>query len=131
MRNIFILFAALLISCKSPQTVIVPEIHTDTVRIVQQQRDSIHVHDSIYVTQMQKGDTVYLTTDRWHTQWRDRVKVDTMLHIQRDSIPYPVEVVKEVPAELTWWQKLRMNTGTMTICTLLAMGAFWLLRRKS
>ena len=24
----------------------------------------------------------------------------------RDSIPYPVEVIKEVPAKLSWWQGL-------------------------
>lgn len=41
-------------------------------------------------------DTVYI--DRWHTCYRDRVieTRDTLKVVQRDSIPYPVEVPIEV-----------------------------------
>ena len=54
---------ALLGSCTTTKYVPVIEHRTDTVRITQQQRDSIYLHDSIRVCE--KGDTV--TIARWHT----------------------------------------------------------------
>ena len=53
--------------------------------------------------------TVYLTTDRWHTQYRDRWSHDTVYQSRIDSIPKPYPVEVKVPAELTWWQRLRID----------------------
>ena len=106
--------------------------HTDTVRITQQQRDSIHIHDSIYVSESRQGDTVFLQTVKWHTQWRDRLVRDTFRLVSIDSIPYPVEVPVEVPAKLTYWQRLRMQTGDIALIALallLGYGALRLWRR--
>ena len=33
----------------------------------------------------------------------------------RDSIPYPVEVIKEVPAKLSWWQGLLVRLGYIAL----------------
>ena len=76
-------------------------------RVVQHQRDSIYLSDSIYVNDFVRDDTVYKTVERWHTQYRDRWRTDTIYQSKLDSIPYPVEVEKKVPAELTWWQQTR------------------------
>ena len=115
-----LLLCALFSSCTTTKYVPVPEYHTDTVRISHNTRDSIYVHDSIMV--QQKGDT--LTIDRWHTQWRNRIVHDTIYQSKRDSIPvpYPVEVVKEVPAKLTWWQQTRLHLANILLWLLLIVG---------
>ena len=66
---------------------------TDTIR------DSIS--HTVYVNQYVKGDTVY--NDRIEYLYKDRWKVHDSIVIQRDSIPYPVEVIKEVEIPVTPW----------------------------
>lgn len=119
---IAMVLCALLGSCTTTKYVPVTEHHTDTLRLVQHQRDSIYVHDSTYVRD--NGDTVLI--ERWHTRWRDRWQHDTLYISKIDSIPkpYPVEVTKEVPAELTWWQQTRMHVGGIVIF-LLIIFAVW------
>lgn len=128
-----VIMCLLLSGCTTTRYVEMPgPTHTDTVRITQQQRDSIHVHDSIYVSEKRQGDTVYMQTVKWHTAWRDRLVRDTFLLISIDSIPYPVEVPVEVPAKLTYWQRLRMQTGDIALIVLallLGWGIFRLWRR--
>ena len=52
------------------------------------------------------------------------------MSFQRDSVndsipkPYPVEVIKEVPAELSWWQKLRLWIGNIGLLAILAVGGY-------
>ena len=63
----------LLPACQTTQTV----TETDANRVVNNmQRDSIFLHDSIFIRI--RADTVYL--EKWHTRWRDRetVKTDTV-----------------------------------------------------
>lgn len=65
-----------------------------------------HITDSVYIHQ--KGDTVF--SEKFRTVYRDKVKIQ----IQRDSVPYVVEVTKtdvrvekeEVPVKVrdwVWW----------------------------
>jgi hypothetical protein len=64
--------------------------------------DSIYNRDTLYL--FAKNDTVYLQS----IKWRERFKVDTVRYEKVDSIPYFVEVVKEVNV-LTKWQKIRLR----------------------
>ena len=84
--------------CKT-KVVTVEKVRTDTKYATKLQRDSIHIHDSIFVNQWQKGDTVYQVRDRWHVEWRDRLLHDTIYKSIVDSIPvpYPVEKIVEKP----------------------------------
>ena len=66
---------------------------TDTIR------DSIS--HTVYVNQYVKGDTVY--NDRIEYLYKDRWRVHDSIVIQRDSIPYPVEVINEVEIPVTPW----------------------------
>ena len=116
-----ILLCALLSSCTTTQYVPVPEYHTDTLRQVTVRHDSVMVHDSIHVSE--KGDTVRI--ERWHTQYRDRWHTDTVYQSKRDSIPYPVEVVKEVPAKLTWWQQTRLHLANIVLWMLLLLAVIY------
>lgn len=120
-----LLFCALLGSCGTTKYVPVVEHRTDTVRVVQHERDSIYLHDSIYVSQQQRGDTVWLTTDRWHTQYRDRWKHDTLYQSRVDSVPAPYPVIKEVPAELTRWQRARISIADILLGVLAFTGIVW------
>lgn len=91
----------LFVSCKT-RIQYVPLIekqieYKDRLRI-----DSIHNTDSILI--YNKNDTVYLET----IKIRNKYRTDTVSVIQRDSIPYPVEVVEYVN-ELTKWQRMRLN----------------------
>jgi hypothetical protein len=118
-----LLICALFGSCTTTKYVPVPEYHTDTVRIVQHQRDSIYLSDSIYVNDFVREDTVYKTIERWRTKYIERISHDTLYQSKVDSIPYPVEVIKEVPAKLTWWQQARLHI----INVLMMFGIIWLI----
>lgn len=121
-----LLICALLGSCTTTKYVPMPEYHTDTTYITKQQRDSIWLHDSTYIKE--KGDTVLI--ERWHTKFRDRWRMDTIYQSKRDSIPYPVEVTKEVPAELTWWQRTQMYAGDVLLLLLIGGVAVFILRKR-
>lgn len=115
-----VLLCLLFSGCTTTKYVPVPEYHTDTLRQVTVRHDSVMVHDSIHITE--KGDTVRI--ERWHTQWRDRWRTDTIYQSKTDSIPYTVEVIKEVPAKLTWWQQTKIHIGGV-VFWLLAFAAAW------
>lgn len=57
-----------------------------------QRSDTVVVRDSIFVSERQRGDTVYLTRVEWRDRWRTRVVHDTV--VQRDSI---VQVIEHPP----------------------------------
>lgn len=114
---VLIFLAAILYSCKSIQYVPVETIKRDTTYISQTKIDSIYQRDSIYVEH--KGDTVYLNKykylykyiEKHDTLWRE--KVDTV------QVAYPVE------AQLTKWQKIKINMGEYLI-TAIALIIMWL-----
>ena len=114
-----------LCSCSTTKYVPVPEFHTDTLLLTRNIWDSIYVHDSTYVREA--GDTILI--ERWHTQWRDRWRTDTIYQSKRDSIPYPVEVTKEVPARLTWWQQTRLYMANIMIVLLAIVVAVYAVRK--
>ncbi|WP_304154558.1 hypothetical protein [Hoylesella buccalis] len=113
MKKILFLFFALmsLAGCKTVKFVPVPEYHTlyktrvDTV----QRWDSVYFRDSVYMAA--KGDTVYLTKTHWRERFRNvyHTKTDTIM--QRDSIPVPYPVEKQ----LTKWQQWKMDFGGWTM----------------
>ena len=68
-----LLSAMLLTACRTTQTMTDSNTNHVSNNI---QRDSIYLHDSIFVRI--RADTVYL--EKWHTRWRDRetLKTDTI-----------------------------------------------------
>ena len=71
--TLMLMSVLLLPACQSMQTVAETNANHVSNNI---QRDSIYLHDSIFVHI--RADTVYL--EKWHTRWRDRetVKTDTI-----------------------------------------------------
>ena len=125
-----LLICALFGSCTTTKYVPVPEYHTDTTYITKQQRDSIWLHDSIYVHEWTKGDTIFVESRKWLTKYVEKHVHDTIYQSKRDSIPYPVEVEKEVPAELTWWQRTQMYAGDVLLLLLVGGVAVFILRKR-
>lgn len=117
---ITLLLCALLTGCTTTKYVPVIEHHTDTLLTVQHHRDSIYLHDSTLVHEFIQGDTVRIVTEMWHTQYRDRLKTDTVYRSKTDSVPvpYPVEKIVKVEKPLTWWQQTRLHLANITLCLL-------------
>lgn len=118
---LFATIAMLAVGCKTKTvTVTVPKVRTDTLIITKSQRDSIWLHDSVYVSEKTENDTVFLEIKKWHTKYFEKIVRDTTYIAKHDTIPmpYPVEVIKEVERELTWWQKVRMFAGSLMLVML-------------
>ncbi len=64
---------------------------TRNERVLTQDRDSIFIHDSIFV--YVGGDTV--VRERWRTMWRERTVHDTVIERQMDTI-FKTETVEKV-----------------------------------
>ena len=120
-----LLICALFGSCTTTKYVPVPEYHTDTVRITNHTRDSIYLSDSIYVNDFVRNDTIYKTIERWRTKYIERMSHDTLYQSKRDSITYPVEVIKEVPAKLTPWQQFRISLANILLYLILIVGIIY------
>ena len=119
----FWLFIALLVvgwltSCTTTRVVTVERVKNDTTYITKQQRDSIWLHDSIHVSD--KGDTIRI--ERWRTKYIEREVHDTLYRAKTDSVPVPYEVIKEVPAELSWWQTARIHMANILLYAILIFG---------
>lgn len=88
------------------------------------QRDSIYVLDSIYVREAH--DTVYVT--KWRTEYKEALRVDTFNVERIDTLNTIVEVEKK----LTKWQQTKMDVGAgvmYAVPILLAVGLFLLYRK--
>ena len=114
---------ALLASCRQVEYVTVEKVLTDTTYITKWQRDSIWLHDSIHVKE--KGDTVLV--EKWHTKYVESIKHDTTYIATHDTIPdpFPVETIKEMPAELSWWQRLRIWIGNIGLVAMLGVIGYY------
>ena len=128
---LFVLVALLCVvfgGCRSVEYVSVPEVRTDTVLISKSQRDSIWLHDSVWVSEKVKGDTVYVALEKWHTKYVEKFRTDTLYEHRTDSVgvPYPVEV--KVERALSWWQKVRMWIGSAVLGVLGVIGVMGVLR---
>lgn len=113
-----------LFSCRGVQYIPVETIKTETERVVDIQRDSIYVLDSIYVREAH--DTVYIT--RWRTEYKEALRVDTFRVERIDTLNTIVEVEKN----LTKVQQLKMDVGAgvmYAVPILIAVGLFLLYRK--
>jgi hypothetical protein len=123
--TLLMLTAVMMVGCKTKEKIVEHYQH-DTLTVDRWQRDSIYVellkHDS--VTIREKGDTVLI--ERWHTQYKWRELHDTTYIAKVDSIPYPVDVTKEVPAKLTWWQQTRLHLANILLMALALCAVVWI-----
>ncbi len=112
-------------SCTTTKYIPVPEYHTDTLMVTKHQHDSIWMHDSIHV--WEGSDTVKI--EKWHTKYVLNEIHDTLYQSKTDSIPYPVEVPVEVPAQLSWWQQTRLHIANVLLYLLGFLALFFMVKR--
>jgi len=112
LKIILIAFLLLIISGCKTKEIIVPTEKTVIEYRDQLRIDSVYNRDTLYL--FTKNDTVYLQS----IKWRERFKVDTVRYEKIDSIPYFIEVTKEVNV-LTKWQKIRLKALNIIILIIL------------
>ena len=121
-----VLLLFVLTGCKSIEYIPVIEHHTDTTYITKWQRDSVWLHDSVFVKEATKGDTVFRDIERWHIKYVEKLKIDTLYRHKTDSIPVPYEV----PAKLSRWERLKVDWGGYAMLLVLAGAGLLVLRIK-
>ena len=104
------------VSCKSVSSV--QEFRSSGVQefSVARSVDTIYRHDSVYVREVQRGDTVYLTRTEWRDRWRTRVVHDTVRHTEY------VDRVVEKPPERYVPKFYRWCTIALWAIGILALG---------
>jgi hypothetical protein len=117
---------ALFGSCTTTKYVPVIEHHTDTLIQTKIMKDSVYLKDSTNVSE--KGDTVKI--EHWRTEFVKKEVHDTIYISKTDSVPAPYPVIKEVPAELNWWQRLKMRAGGLAILLYLLAFLIWIWRTR-
>ncbi len=128
---IAILVVVLMAGCKTKERVVtVEKVRTDTTYITKHQRDSVWLHDSIHVKEELKGDTILLTTIKWHTKYVERATHDTLYQHKTDSVPVPYPVEKLVERELSWWQQTRIHLGEALLAIAGIAVVVFVIRRK-
>lgn len=110
-------------SCKTTEYVEVPVVHTEYV--YKESKDTAYVRDSVYIKEVQKGDTIRITEYRDRYRFRYITTTDTIVRVDSVAVPYPVEVVK-VDHKQTWLQKTFMIIG---ICFILGFIIRWAWKR--
>ena len=90
--------------------------------------DSIYIHDSVYVSERQAGDTIY--KDKVVYRNRERVVHDTINDGRVDSVRVVQTITKrvEVPAQLTAWQSMRLKAFAPLLAIAFVLGA-WVSRK--
>ena len=83
--------------------------------------DTVVVRDSVFVSEKQRNDTVYLTRVEWRDRWRTRVERDTVVDVRVEK-----EVVARPPERYVPTFYRRCTVAFWTIL-LLAIG-YWALR---
>lgn len=125
-------------SCTTTEYVEMPSLHTEH----HWHTDSVHQTDSVihektttimqldsaamakYGIQLKAAERAWLVrTAELERQMQRLMQLSQMSDTVRDSIPYPVEVVKEVPAELRWYEKGIMIFGILSFLLLLIIFA--------
>ena len=90
--------------------------------------DTVVVRDSVFVSERQKGDTVYLTRVEWRDRWRTRIERDTVVdvRIEKEVVQLPPE--RYVPpfykrCTIALW-------AIVAVATIVVIGRFAMGRRR-
>ena len=64
--------------------------------------DTIVVRDSVFISERQRGDTIYLTRTEWRDRWRTRIERDTVVdvRVEKEVVQLPPE--RYVPKFYRW-----------------------------
>ena len=113
--------------CGTTRYVPVETVRTDSVYADRWHKDSVFVHDSVFMNRWTQGDTVF--TDKYVVKYayRDKVRYDTVAVVRQDTVSVPCPVEKE----LGWWERVRIDAFPVLviIIAVLAVVVVWLARK--
>ena len=111
------------VSCSSTKSMPVVQSNDTTSFIQRSARvDTVYLKDSVFVSEKQRGDTVFLTRVEWRDRWRTRVERDTVMdvRVEKEVVQLPPE--RYVPKFYKWC------TGLLIAILVLAIGRLALKR---
>ena len=111
------------VSCSSTKSMPVVQSNDTTSFIQRSARvDTVYLKDSVFVSEKQQGDTIYLTRVEWRDRWRTRVERDTVMdvRVEKEVVQLPPE--RYVPKFYKWC------TGLLLAFLVLAIGRLALKR---
>ena len=108
------------VSCKSVEPTILHDT-TQYYTTLNHTVDTVLLRDSVYIKEVQKGDTVYLTRTEYRDRWRVRLVHDTIHDTQY------IERVVEHPPERYVPKFYKWCTAALWAIIALAIG-YWLLK---
>ena len=116
-------------SCSSTKSMPVMQSNDTTSFIQRSARvDTVYLKDSVFVSEKQRGDTVYLTRVEWRDRWRTRVERDTVMdvRVEKEVVQLPPE--RYVPpfykrCTIAFW-------AIVAVATIVVIGRFAIGRRK-
>ena len=104
------------VSCSSTKSMPVVQSNDTTSFIQRSARvDTIYLHDSVFVSEKQRGDTVYLTRVEWRDRWRTRVERDTVMDVQVEKEVVQLPPERYVPKFYRWCTGLLLAILVLTI----------------
>ena len=103
------------VSCKSVEAV-TSDTHHSSLIAHSSHHDTVVLRDSIFVREVMRGDTVYLTRTEWRDRWRTRVERDTVVdvRVEKEVVQLPPE--RYVPKFHKWC------TGILLTILVVAIG---------
>ena len=118
-----VLLCWLLSCCTTTKVVTIERTQYDTTYVASHQRDSIFLHDSVYVKEWKADDTIFIYRTQLRDRWRERIVADTCLVTKIDSIPVPYEVVKEVQRKRGKTETWLLILGTFSLIAVVVFAA--------
>ena len=122
MKRILFVFIIFLASCRSVSSVesLKSNVESQDVQTFRS-IDTVLQHDSIYVYERTKGDTVYLTRTEWRERWRTQIVHDTIRDTQYITQTIEKPPVRYVPKFYRWCTIALWAIGLSVI-------GFWLVK---
>lgn len=144
---VIILLVALFVfgACRSVKYVPVVEKHTEYVSHTDSiiQKDTLEIREQTIIREVDSATMAQygielknmqkawlIQTDRLQKRISELMKANNDSTAKCDSIPQPYPVEVEVPAQLSWWQKVRMHIGEIALVALLVLLGSWIVRIK-
>ena len=129
MKGLFfgLLACLLLAGCRTVKYVPVPSVSVDSVYVDRWLRDSVYLHDSVFVNHYSKGDTVFVDKVVTKYKYKDRWRYDTVAVVRTDSVRVPYPIGKD----LGWWEKTRLYSFPVLVAmvAVLAFVIVWLVKK--
>lgn len=119
---------SVLVGCRSVRYVPVKSVSSDSININRFHRDSVYIHDSVFMYKWMRGDTVFCEKVAYKYYYRDRVSYDTVFITKTDSVDKPVTVTVEKP--LNWKQKFLIGFGYVGLFLIFVLSIIFVYNNK-